>query len=394
MIKYLIPLVFTSALTVATADTITVCLDGGCDYTEIQTAVNAANTGDVIKIAAGTYRPEGTIDASGKAITIRGSLNANGEPITIVDGQNERGLFQCIEGGDAVTVFENLVFTQGFAEGGGGLYCGVSSVVITNCIFTQNAVTSVNYAWGGGVYVFQGNATILSCSFINNSSVYSAGALGLYQSTLTIDDCLFRGNSVIEGGTQSQYGFGGAISCLESNMIVRNGLFENNSAVGLGIGGAVYTPLSVTSFSSCSFINNSALSSIFGYGGGIAGAGKDVTITECVFQGNIASSSGGGVSGLPSISGTTICGNLPDQVDDVFTDQGGNCIQDQCIDCEVADCPADLNQDGSVDGNDVGLFFVEWGCATPLPCPADLNQDGIVNGNDLGLLFVEWGMCN
>ena len=54
-------------------------------------------------------------------------------------------------------------------------------------------------------------------------------------------------------------------------------------------------------------------------------------------------------------------------------------------------CPADLNQDGVVNGADLGLMLGSWG---PCPgCPADLNQDGIVNGADLGLLLGSWGPC-
>ena len=41
--------------TASNAETITVCLDGSCDYTDIQEAINAASDGDVIEIAAGTY---------------------------------------------------------------------------------------------------------------------------------------------------------------------------------------------------------------------------------------------------------------------------------------------------------------------------------------------------
>ena len=54
-------------------------------------------------------------------------------------------------------------------------------------------------------------------------------------------------------------------------------------------------------------------------------------------------------------------------------------------------CPADLNQDGVVNGADLGLMLGSWG---PCPgCSADLNQDGIVNGADLGLLLGSWGPC-
>jgi hypothetical protein len=57
-------------------------------------------------------------------------------------------------------------------------------------------------------------------------------------------------------------------------------------------------------------------------------------------------------------------------------------------------CPADLNDDGNVDGNDLGLLLAAWGpCPTSGTCAADLNDDGNVDGNDLGLLLAAWGAC-
>ena len=57
-------------------------------------------------------------------------------------------------------------------------------------------------------------------------------------------------------------------------------------------------------------------------------------------------------------------------------------------------CPADLNDDDAVDGNDLGLLLAAWGpCPGSGSCPADLNADGNVDGNDLGLLLAAWGVC-
>lgn len=47
----------------------------------------------------------------------------------------------------------------------------------------------------------------------------------------------------------------------------------------------------------------------------------------------------------------------------------------------------DLNNDGVVDGADLGLLLDTWGERGP----ADLNGDGIVNGGDLGILLGAWG---
>lgn len=57
-------------------------------------------------------------------------------------------------------------------------------------------------------------------------------------------------------------------------------------------------------------------------------------------------------------------------------------------------CPADLNQDGVVNGADLGIMLGQWGpCQSGVPCTADLNSDGLVNGADLGILLGDWGPC-
>lgn len=50
--------------------------------------------------------------------------------------------------------------------------------------------------------------------------------------------------------------------------------------------------------------------------------------------------------------------------------------------------PADLNNDGQVDGGDMGLLFLAWGINPDNP--ADINNDGWVDGGDLGLLILYW----
>lgn len=57
----------------------------------------------------------------------------------------------------------------------------------------------------------------------------------------------------------------------------------------------------------------------------------------------------------------------------------------------------DLNQDGIVNGGDLGILLASWstapgapGCDGALCCPADLSGDGVVDGSDLGLLLAAW----
>lgn len=64
------------------------------------------------------------------------------------------------------------------------------------------------------------------------------------------------------------------------------------------------------------------------------------------------------------------------------------------VEPESAACPADLNDDGVVDGIDLGILLAAWGpCPASGACPADFNDDNAVDGADLGVLLAAWGPC-
>jgi len=57
-------------------------------------------------------------------------------------------------------------------------------------------------------------------------------------------------------------------------------------------------------------------------------------------------------------------------------------------------CPADLNDDGVVNGADLAILLAFWGPCPSGPCSiADLTGDGAVNGADLTILLGDWGNC-
>ena len=58
---------------------------------------------------------------------------------------------------------------------------------------------------------------------------------------------------------------------------------------------------------------------------------------------------------------------------------------DACNPCPV--CAADFNNDGGIDGSDVGAFFDAWENGTPC---GDVNQDGGIDGNDVEFFFGVW----
>tara|TARA_B100001059_G_scaffold185723_1_gene187520 strand:+ start:290 stop:1345 length:1056 start_codon:yes stop_codon:yes gene_type:complete len=58
---------------------------------------------------------------------------------------------------------------------------------------------------------------------------------------------------------------------------------------------------------------------------------------------------------------------------------------------DAPSCPADLIEDGVVDGFDLSLLLAYWGQPGTI---ADLNQDGTVGGPDLAFILGNWGVCN
>ncbi|MFO0875046.1 MAG: LamG-like jellyroll fold domain-containing protein [Phycisphaerales bacterium] len=52
-------------------------------------------------------------------------------------------------------------------------------------------------------------------------------------------------------------------------------------------------------------------------------------------------------------------------------------------------CLGDLNDDGVVNGADLGILLSGWGSTGP----GDFNEDGVVDGADLGIMLGAWGPC-
>ena len=62
----------------------------------------------------------------------------------------------------------------------------------------------------------------------------------------------------------------------------------------------------------------------------------------------------------------------------------------------TAQCTGDINNDGVVNGGDLGTQLSWWGPvvpANPVSVASDINGDGVTNGGDLGALLANWGPC-
>lgn len=56
----------------------------------------------------------------------------------------------------------------------------------------------------------------------------------------------------------------------------------------------------------------------------------------------------------------------------------------------VSEIPGDLDGDGDVDQEDLGILLADWGC-TGGGCPGDCDGDGDTDQEDLGILLSNWG---
>jgi hypothetical protein len=76
-----------------------------------------------------------------------------------------------------------------------------------------------------------------------------------------------------------------------------------------------------------------------------------------------------------------------------LVDANANNIPDCCENGTVCGCPADIVQDGAVNGVDLAAVINAWGTNGGALPRSDVNHDGIVNGADLAQVLGSWGAC-
>jgi len=181
------------------------------DYGTIAEAVAAAQDGDEVLIADGTYTSPGNrdVDLAGKAITIR---SENGPLATVLDmeSQGRAFLVRSAEGRD--TVIEGLTIMGGYLEGtndeGGAIVIQGASPTIRDCRFLANGVEGFNCG-GGAIGIVGGSPLIERCSFEDNRNLTQNGEGGALFArsggVVEVLDCEFVRNSSEEGGAVGLY---------------------------------------------------------------------------------------------------------------------------------------------------------------------------------------------
>ena len=153
----------------ASAATYVVRPDGSGDFPTIQAAIDGALDGDIIELADGTFAGTGNRDLLwfSKTLTLR---SQSGDPLRcVIDCEGSptahHSALSADGAGDA-SVLAGITVTGGYTASFGAVLLQRTSMTIQDCIFRGNHGVS-----GGGVTTnFYANPTLLRCTFWENTA--------------------------------------------------------------------------------------------------------------------------------------------------------------------------------------------------------------------------------
>jgi len=181
------------------------------DQPTIQAGINAANNGDTVLVAPGTYYEN--INFNGKAITTKSS---GGNKVTIIDGSQLASVVTFSSGETLKSVLVGFTLQNGSSSAGGGIVINSASPTIKYDVIQSNSATE-----GAGIVVESGSPTIWN-NIIQSNVGYSAG---------------------------------GGIALVSASPLIKGNVIQNNklSSLNPGVGGA---GISVRAASSAQIIGN------------------------------------------------------------------------------------------------------------------------------------------
>jgi hypothetical protein len=298
-------------------------------YADLQQALAAANVGDQIHVAGGTYKPTGGNDRSAtfqlkSGVSIEGGYAGSGaanpdardvvQYATILSGDigvagNKSDNSYTLVVADHVdnTVLDGFSITGAggsFNLGGGGVRVVQGSVTLAHCTISDNLDPGgFNGAFGGGIVHFGGTLILNDCTISGNSASdgFNAYGGGIYNDgTLILSCCIVNGNVAL--GVES---LGGGI--YNAGMLVANDCTIGQNSAGplapyndtYAAGGGIYNAreTGTVNLYGCTVSDNSALATdnlSESVGGGLySDNASSAALSDCSFNGNSAQYGGG-----------------------------------------------------------------------------------------------------
>ena len=303
-------------------------------FTHPQDALAAAGATDTIRVARGTYMPDGARLGDGGYVAGSGDRDATfqlingvileggyvgfggvdpdlrdiaGQP-TLLSGDldNDDAAFTTPadlltestrnensrhvvtgSGADVTAIIDGFTITAGRANGsanngrGGGMLNDAGSPTVRHCIFTANTAEGAAAAGGGMHNRNSSLPTVIGCVFLHNASSQTGGGMeNRVDSDATVTSCKFLGNHADTDG-------GGMGNNNDSAPVLTNVLFSGNAAGGNG--GALFCADTTSPIvTNCTFNQNTA----DGDGGGMWYEDGALVVVNCIFWGNIDDADG------------------------------------------------------------------------------------------------------
>ncbi|UCG15864.1 MAG: right-handed parallel beta-helix repeat-containing protein [Phycisphaerales bacterium] len=297
-------------------------------YDDLQDALGAAAGGGEIRVATGTYRPDG---GSGdrvatfqliSGVAIHGGYAGYGAPDpderdvvvyeTILTGDldgndgpdfanYDENSYHVVTGSgvDSTAVLDGFTIRAGYADGaaedakGGGIYNVGGSPTIANCTITCN---SAEHNAGGMTSRLGAHPTLTNCAFRNNAGVNGPGGMVIYQGDPTLTNCVFSENT--------SGGHSGGLSIADSGAVLTGCAFDANEADGDGGGASIWLGATPT-LTDCMFTGNLGAN-----GGGLRINAASPTLRNCTFTCNTSTGRAAGLYIDNSSSPTVIDGKF------------------------------------------------------------------------------------
>ncbi len=342
-----------ASVSAASAATLSVDAGGGADFTDIQSAVWAAEPGDTIQVHPGTYTGAGTavVWIPDMAITIEGL----GDPTdVIIDGEGERYGFQ-VDTSLESSMISNITVTQTL---GAGIRMYSSRPTISNCLFTEcdgSAIIAVGTAdavvqsceiWGNtgdrgaAIWNAGANLNIQDCEIHHNTTTDTAAVYhNLSSGSLYISGCDIHHNTS---------GSGGGINSVAPIVVLSDTKVHHNTT---SYGGAVYLTYAASASldncdvswnagtginaAHCSMVSISNTSVHANANFGIYAYSSPMHMTACTVTAHDTSGAGWGSAlylygASHTITGTTIAGNIADNAPAIHVGWDTSAAADDC----------------------------------------------------------------